>query len=111
MKNKKKIPVCVIGVGRIGLTHEFDNKRIKPASHVGMWIENKNCDLIAICDKNFTAGTRPKRMLKHHLCRKIHLKRLSHPKNRVSHDAICKLHGFNIETTTLLKKMQIVKVV
>jgi len=64
MKNKKKIPVCVIGVGRIGLTHEFDNKRIKPASHVGMWIENKNCDLIAICDKNFSQYKRAKRLEK-----------------------------------------------
>jgi len=52
MKNNKKIPVCIIGAGRIGLFHEFDKKRIKPASHFGMWQKNKNCKLLAICDKN-----------------------------------------------------------
>ena len=58
-----------------------------------------------VCDKNFTSGTRPKRMLLNHLTRKIHLKKLHHPKNRASHDAVCKLHGFEIETTKLLQKM------
>ena len=47
MKNKSKIPVCVIGAGRIGLFHEFDKKRVKPASHVGMWLKNKDCELLA----------------------------------------------------------------
>ena len=52
MTNKKKIPVCIIGAGRIGLSHEFDKKRIKPASHFGMWLRDKRCKLVAICDKN-----------------------------------------------------------
>ena len=64
MKNKKKIPVCVIGAGRIGLSHEFDSKRIKPASHVGMWTKNKNCQLVAICDKNFNQYKKAKRLEK-----------------------------------------------
>ena len=58
-----------------------------------------------ICDKDFSSGTRPKRMLKKHLERPIHLKKLSHPRNRASHDAVCKLHGFEIDTTKLLKTM------
>ena len=31
----------MIGAGRIGFKLEFDKKRIKPASHYGMWIRNK----------------------------------------------------------------------
>jgi len=46
----KKIPVCMIGAGRIGLKLEFDNKRIKPASHYGMWTKNKKFELKGICD-------------------------------------------------------------
>lgn len=51
MKKNKKVPVCVLGAGRIGLSHEFDKKRLKPASHVGMWLRNKKCNLVGICDK------------------------------------------------------------
>ena len=58
-----------------------------------------------ICDKNFTGNKDPKRDIRRHLCRPIHLKKLSHPKNRASHDAVCKLHGFKIDTTKLLKTM------
>ena len=47
----KKIPVCMIGAGRIGLKLEFDPKRMKPASHYGMWARNKKFDLKAISDK------------------------------------------------------------
>ena len=47
----KKIPVCMIGAGRIGLKLEFDPKRVKPASHFGMWLKDKNFDLRAISDK------------------------------------------------------------
>ena len=61
-----------------------------------------------ICDKNFSHGLRPKRMLLNHLSRPIHLKKLLDPKNRASHEAICKLHGFEIETTELLKKIKVV---
>ena len=41
---KKKIKVSIIGAGRIGLKLEFDKKRLKPASHFGMWAKNKNCN-------------------------------------------------------------------
>ena len=54
MQNKKKIPVCLIGAGRIGLSHEFDKKRIKPASHVGMWTSFKQTKLVGICDKKLS---------------------------------------------------------
>jgi len=40
----------MIGAGRIGLKLEFDKKRIKPASHYGMWIKNKRFELKGICD-------------------------------------------------------------
>ena len=50
--NNKKIPVCLLGAGRIGLFHEFDKKRIKPASHAGMWYKYENTNLTAICDVN-----------------------------------------------------------
>ena len=58
-----------------------------------------------ICDKNYTGNKFPKRSLRKHLCRPIHLKKLSHPKNRASHDALIELYGFKINTTKLLKKM------
>ena len=49
--NKKKIKVSVIGAGRIGLKLEFDKKRLKPATHFGMWIKNKYTNLSSFCDK------------------------------------------------------------
>lgn len=61
---KKKIKVCVIGAGRIGLSHEFDRKRVKPASHVGMWVANKKCELSAICDKNLSQYKKAKKINK-----------------------------------------------
>ena len=60
-----------------------------------------------ICDKQ-CKGARPKRMLKDHLTRPIHQKKLTPTLNRESHDAICKLHGFKINTDELLKKIQVV---
>ncbi len=78
MKNKKKIPVCVIGAGRIGLSHEFDKKRIKPASHVGMWARNRNCDLVAICDKNFSQYKKAKKIKKN-------IKFFKDPKKMLNH--------------------------
>ena len=48
----KKIKVCLIGAGRIGLYLEADKKRLKPATHFGMWLNEKNVNLSAICDKN-----------------------------------------------------------
>ncbi len=48
---KKKIKVCHIGAGRIGFSLEFDKKRKKPASHLGMWKANKKINLVAVCEK------------------------------------------------------------
>ena len=44
MSNKKKIDVCLIGPGRIGMTLELDKLRKKPATHFGMWLKNKNAN-------------------------------------------------------------------
>ena len=63
-----------------------------------------------ICDKTFN-GKRPKRMLKNHMCRRIHLKKLEHPKNRESHDALIKLYGFEIDTNALLKNCKKIVVI
>lgn len=52
MKLKKKFKVCLIGAGRIGFKLEFDKKRIKPASHYGMWLKNKKIKLSAFAEKN-----------------------------------------------------------
>jgi predicted dehydrogenase len=53
MKLKKKIiKVCLIGAGRIGFKLEFDKKRLKPASHYGMWLKNKKVILTAVAEKN-----------------------------------------------------------
>ncbi len=60
MVTKKKIKVSLIGSGRIGLTSEFDKKRLKPASHFGMWLKNKDCELVSICDKNESAFKKAK---------------------------------------------------
>ena len=48
---KKKISVCHIGAGRIGFTLEFDKKRKKPASHLGMWKSNKDIKLSGVSEK------------------------------------------------------------
>ena len=51
---KKIYSVCHIGAGRIGFTLEFDKRRAKPATHIGMWKKNKNVKLSAVCEKNET---------------------------------------------------------
>lgn len=47
---KKIFSVCHIGAGRIGFTLEFDKKRKKPASHLGMWKYNNEVNLIGVCE-------------------------------------------------------------
>jgi predicted dehydrogenase len=49
---KKKPKVCLIGAGRIGFKLEEDNKRIKPATHFGMWLSNKNIKFVGIAEKD-----------------------------------------------------------
>lgn len=50
MSSSKKYRAAVIGTGRIGMLHEDDPKRLKPATHVGMWVAHPEVDLIAVCD-------------------------------------------------------------
>ena len=50
--NIKKIPVYMIGAGRIGFKLEFDKKRIKPATHYGMWIKDRKFQLKGIAEIN-----------------------------------------------------------
>ena len=49
---KDKYKAAVIGVGRIGMKLENDPKRLKPATHFGMWNSNKQTDLVAVCDND-----------------------------------------------------------
>ena len=51
-KVNKKIPAAIIGAGRIGMLLEKDLKRVKPATHFGMWLNNKKANLVAICDRD-----------------------------------------------------------
>jgi len=47
-----KFNAIVIGLGRIGLHYGFDLKRKQPASHISAIMENKNLDLIGVCDSD-----------------------------------------------------------
>ncbi len=51
---KKKVKVALIGAGRIGFLLEKDPKRIKPASHFGMWYNNNSVNFVAVCDTNIS---------------------------------------------------------
>lgn len=60
----KKIKVCLIGAGRIGLFLEKDRKRLKPATHFGMWLKERSVNLSAICDKNYKSYLFAKKLKK-----------------------------------------------
>jgi len=45
-----KYKAAIIGVGRIGMKLEEDPRRLKPATHFGMWDLNGNTVLTAVCD-------------------------------------------------------------
>jgi predicted dehydrogenase len=47
-----KYRAAVIGCGRIGMRHETEEKRLKPATHVGAWINHPDVELIAVADKD-----------------------------------------------------------
>lgn len=49
---KEKYTAAVIGVGRIGMLLESDPKRLKPATHFGMWESCKRIEFKAVCDNN-----------------------------------------------------------
>ena len=63
MKNQKNTCICYWSWKNRPI-HEFDKKRLKPASHVGMWLKNKKCRLVAICDKNKKQFNRAKKLNK-----------------------------------------------
>lgn len=46
----------VIGTGRIGLTLETDGKRLKPATHAGMWAGHAGTELVGMADVDPIAG-------------------------------------------------------
>jgi len=51
--DKNKIyKAAVIGIGRIGMLLEHDKKRLKPATHFGMWKDHPRVKLVAVCDND-----------------------------------------------------------
>jgi hypothetical protein len=46
----KKIQSVVFGLGRIGMLYGLEEKRIQPASHIEAIKNNKNFDLLGVCD-------------------------------------------------------------
>ena len=62
-----------------------------------------------ICEKTYN-GPRKKRILRDHLCKKIHLKKLKHPGNREKHDAMIDLYGFKIDTDKLVSESLTAKI-
>ncbi len=51
-RDKKRYRAVVIGTGRIGMLLESDPKRLKPATHFGMWKAHPEVDLVAVCDSD-----------------------------------------------------------
>ncbi|GMO51557.1 MAG: Gfo/Idh/MocA family oxidoreductase [Termitinemataceae bacterium] len=49
---RKKVPVCIIGLGRIASLLESDELREKPCTHAGAIKADKNCVLVAGADIN-----------------------------------------------------------
>ena len=50
----RKIKVCIIGLGRFGMLLENDKKRIKPATHFGLWSNSKNVTLVGVSDNDLS---------------------------------------------------------
>ncbi|MDR3172914.1 MAG: Gfo/Idh/MocA family oxidoreductase, partial [Treponema sp.] len=48
--NKNKIPVVIVGLGRIASLLEDDKRREKPCTHAGAAAANDDCVLVAGCD-------------------------------------------------------------
>jgi predicted dehydrogenase len=46
----KPYKAAVIGIGRIGMALEDDPKRLKPATHFGMWDSHPRADFVAVAD-------------------------------------------------------------
>ncbi len=49
---KDEYTAAIIGIGRIGMMLEFDPKRLKPATHFGMWAGHPRVNLRAVCDSD-----------------------------------------------------------
>jgi len=52
MGRQEKYTAAVIGIGRIGMLHESDPLRRKPATHFGMWSAHPRVNLAAVCDND-----------------------------------------------------------
>jgi predicted dehydrogenase len=50
MADARRYRAALIGAGRIGMLLEHDPKRLKPATHFGMWAGHPRVDLVAVCD-------------------------------------------------------------
>lgn len=50
--NDKIYKAALIGAGRIGMLHEQDPQRRKPATHFGMWRDHPRFDFVAVCDND-----------------------------------------------------------
>ena len=50
----KKIKVCIIGLGRFGMLLENDKKRLKPATHFGLWSNSKKVNLVGVSDNDLS---------------------------------------------------------
>jgi len=42
--------VCVIGLGKVGMSYGFDEKRKQPASHISAIMRNDKLNLISVCE-------------------------------------------------------------
>lgn len=49
---KDKYTAAVIGIGRIGMMLEADPRRLKPATHFGLWASHPRVTLAAVCDND-----------------------------------------------------------
>jgi predicted dehydrogenase len=49
-----KIRVCIIGLGRFGMLLENDKKRLKPATHFGLWSNSKKVSLVGVSDNDLS---------------------------------------------------------
>jgi predicted dehydrogenase len=52
VEKQEKYKAAVIGTGRIGMLMEADEKRLKPATHFGMWSSHERFNLTAVCDND-----------------------------------------------------------
>lgn len=61
---KKKINVFIIGAGRIAGLNELDKLRLKPASHVGAYMNNSIYNICGVYDKDKISGKKFSKLFK-----------------------------------------------